>query len=121
MDKVLDPQIKHTLPLLNLPYSRRLVAGTGNKESTIPRKVERVDLLHVSLEKMAYAFLLDVPYLQVSFGSRPHAFRRTLICLSSAPVARYLPSGEKQILRMYKSPVRVVCSSINTLYVSGIP
>jgi hypothetical protein len=35
----------------------------------------------------------------------------TLISLSSAPVARYLPSGLKQTLRMYKSPSLSTVSS----------
>jgi hypothetical protein len=41
--------------------------------------------------------------------------RLTRICLSSAPVARYLPSGLKHTLRMYKSPVFVASSSTSTL------
>ena len=41
--------------------------------------------------------------------------RLTRICLSSAPVARNLPSGLKQTLRMYRSPVLLASSSINTL------
>lgn len=35
----------------------------------------------------------------------------TLMSLSSAPVARYLPSGLKQTLRMYKSPSLSTVSS----------
>ncbi len=40
----------------------------------------------------------------------------TLICLSSAPVARYFPSGLKRTLRMYRSPVVPAASSIRTLH-----
>ena len=40
---------------------------------------------------------------------------RTLICRSSAPVARNLPSGLKHILRIYKSPACDAASSTRTL------
>lgn len=39
----------------------------------------------------------------------------TRICLSSAPVARYLPSGLKHTLRMYRSPAFPAVSSARTL------
>jgi hypothetical protein len=44
-------------------------------------------------------------------------FLLTLICLSSAPVAKYLPSGLKLTERMYKSPSRTRSSS-KVLYLS---
>ena len=43
--------------------------------------------------------------------------KRTLICLSSAPVAKYLPSGLKQTLLIYKSPDFPAESSAKTLKV----
>jgi hypothetical protein len=41
----------------------------------------------------------------------------TLISLSSAPVARYFPSGLKHKLRIYKSPKFGANSSTSTLYI----
>jgi hypothetical protein len=103
VDEIFDPEIKHTLALLNIPDPRRLVSRAGNEEAAVAGKVERVDLLHVSLEEVADALLLDVPDLHPDQPVVPvfgHVVPLTLIWRSSAPVARYLPSGEKQMLRM---------------------
>ena len=120
MYKVFDPQVDHTLPLFDIPDSGRLVPRSRNEEPAITRKVERVDFLHVPLEEMADSFLFNVPDLArvsamclIKIPGR--GIRLTLICLSSAPVAKYFPSGLKQILRMYRSPARLFVSSSSTL------
>jgi hypothetical protein len=97
VDEVLDPQVEDAGALLNVPDTGRLVAGARDEESPISAEVQRVDLLHVALEKVADALLLDVPDLGVSWRK---GLLLTLIWRSSAPVARNLPSGLKQMLRM---------------------
>lgn len=69
MYKILNPQIKHTHSLLDIPDPGRLVPRARNEEPAVSRKVERVDFLHVALEEVSDAFLLDVPDLGVSFVS----------------------------------------------------
>ena len=54
-----------------------------------------------------------------TFFSKTWGDPHTLICLSSAPVARYFPSGLKQTLRMYKSPSLSTDSSCN--FVTWLP
>lgn len=63
VDKVLNAEVEHTSTLLNLPHAGRLVARARHKEAPVPAKVERVDLLHVTLEKVSDALLLNVPDL----------------------------------------------------------
>lgn len=63
VNKVFNLQIEHASALLNIPDPSRLVTGTGNKESTITGKIERIDFLHVTLEKVANASLLKIPNL----------------------------------------------------------
>jgi hypothetical protein len=67
MDEILDPEIKYTLALLYVPDPGRLVARARYEEATIAGEVERVNFLHVPLEEVADAFLLNVPDL--SFAS----------------------------------------------------
>lgn len=64
VNKVLNLQVEHASTLLNIPDPSRFVTRTGNKESTITGKIERVDFLHVTLEKVANAPLLEIPNLQ---------------------------------------------------------
>jgi len=63
MDEILDPKIENALALFDIPNPRWFIARSRDEESTIPREVKRVDLLHVALEEMANALLLDVPNL----------------------------------------------------------
>jgi hypothetical protein len=65
------------------------------------REVERVDFLLVAFECVPDAFAGDVPYLcgrkwkgYQSATRNRRKWRRTRITRSSAPVARYFPSGE---------------------------
>jgi hypothetical protein len=63
MYKIVNSQIIHTPARLDVPQPGALVARAGNEESAVPRKVERVDFLHVALEQVADALFLNVPYL----------------------------------------------------------
>ncbi len=68
---------------------------------------------------------LDIPDLEFELAfslcrGGGMQFKLTLISLSSAPVARYLPSGLKQTLRMYKSPLTSMLSSWRTQILSPV-
>ena len=56
-------QIIYTMPCRNVPDSSTLVAGTGNKELSILREVERVNFLIMSYQEMLDASFRDVPDL----------------------------------------------------------
>ena len=49
---------------VHVPYPRRLVARARDDERAVVRKVERVDFLLVSFERVPDAFAGDVPYLR---------------------------------------------------------
>ena len=99
----------------HVPYPRRLVARTRDDERAVVGEVERIDLLLVAFKGVTDAFAGNIPYLRpVKFqlkiekyscqftrtADRRWTRKRTRISRSSAPVARYLPSGEKQTARM---------------------
>lgn len=69
-------------------------------------KVQRINLLLVSVQDAEDPFLCDVPDLRNSKLSvcSWQLTMHTLICLSSAPVASSLPFGLKHTLRIYISP-----------------
>ena len=115
------------LSFVHVPDPCGAVSRARHDQTAVARKVERVDLLLVSLEDRPDPLFRNVPYLHThtirdgepmrigDAGAKKLEGVRTRICLSSAPVARYRPSGLKHTLRMYKSPVLLVCVSSSTL------
>ena len=121
---ILDAEGVDKLAIENIPQTNSLVSTTRGDEATITSKVQRVDVLLVSTEDVLDGARVDIPNLVVSLSQLFFSFplflsfffssdlldtsmpvvhfilKLTRICLSSAPVARYLPSGLKQTLRM---------------------
>jgi hypothetical protein len=63
MDEVLNFEVEYAHPLLNVPDPGGFVATARYEEPAIPREIQRVDLLHMPLEQVPDAFLLDIPNL----------------------------------------------------------
>lgn len=93
---------QHILTRFNVPHANRAIAATGRNVPTIAGKVERVNVLLVAVECVPDGATLNIPYLKhcQREHSRASCLSHTRICLSSAPVARYRPSGLKHTLRM---------------------
>lgn len=60
----IDPQIKHTCTRVHVPNPSTLVARSRHQETTITRKLERVNLLLMALQEMTDSFLFDIPNLE---------------------------------------------------------
>ena len=102
----------------HIPNPGGFIARSRNDKPSIGGEIKRVDFLLVTIKNVADALLCDIPDLgHMSVGNQetPESRWRTRICLSSAPVARYLPSGLKQTLRIYRSPAFPAVSSTSTL------
>lgn len=103
-DTVLDRQCQDVGACLDVPQADGAITAAGCDRTAVAREVERVDVLLVAGEGVANLLLVNVPDLhglvseciRVRKGVEPP----TLISLSSAPVARYRPSGLKQTLRI---------------------
>ena len=63
LDEVLDLEVKHARPGLDVPDPSRLVSRARDNVSAVGGEVERVDLLGVTLKEMLDPLLLDVPNL----------------------------------------------------------
>lgn len=89
-DAVLDCEADNALITRNIPHANGPVAGSGGDEPAIRGVVQAVDVLLVASELVADGTGRDVPDL--IFGQRHlkrlHLLLRTLMILSSAPVAR---------------------------------
>jgi hypothetical protein len=110
-DAVFDLEREHALVLLDVPEADGAVTGAGGDVAAVGGEVEGVDVLVVTGEAVADGFGGDVPDLIVCVSCVYLTIvcdELTLMILSSAPVAKYLPSGLKHTLRMYKSPSCVV-------------
>lgn len=68
VDKVLNAKVEDADALLNVPDACRLVARSRDQESSIAAKVERINFLHVTLEKVSDTLLLDVPNLLLALA-----------------------------------------------------
>lgn len=63
LDHVLNPQIENAATGRHVPYPSGLVARSRHNESAISRKLERINLLGVSLKQVTDAFRFDIPDL----------------------------------------------------------
>jgi hypothetical protein len=99
---ILDGERQVAVARLQIPDPDGPVATAGSNGAPVAGEIERVDVLVVTGERGADLSLLDVPDLDELVCARkpPTRTKLTLISLSSAPVARYLPSGLKQTLLM---------------------
>ena len=102
----------------HIPNPDGFIARSRNDKPPIGGEIKRVDFLLVTIKNVADALLCDIPDLghtsvrsQETLETRWRTRRR----LSSAPVARYLLSGLKQTLRIYRSPAFPAVSSTSTL------
>jgi hypothetical protein len=102
---VFDTEGKQVGRGLNVPEPDSPVTATRSNRTTVTCKVKGVDVLIMAGESVADGARGNVPDLVKLASLLPqHGRQHTLINLSSAPVARYLPSGLKHTLLMYKSP-----------------
>jgi hypothetical protein len=112
-DAILDAEYEDLLADVNVPKTDRLVAAAGGDMSAVTREIEGVDVLFVTGKGVTDLPVLDIPNLARLLDTNSVGIydEHTLINLSSAPVARSLPSGLKHTLRMYRSPSLSTLSS----------
>jgi hypothetical protein len=63
LNHILNPQVENAATGRHIPYPGRLVTRSRHDESAISRKLERVDLLGVTLKQVTDAFRFDIPDL----------------------------------------------------------
>jgi hypothetical protein len=99
---ILDGERQVAVARLQIPDPDGPVATARGNGASVAGEIERVNVLIVTGERGANLSLLDIPDLGESVLARKPSTKTklTLINLSSAPVARYLPSGLKQTLLM---------------------
>jgi hypothetical protein len=104
----------------HVPDPSGTVARARDNEATVLGELEGVDVLRVAVKHLGNTLLFDVPNLPKMFSHRHISLAQfrtlTRIRVSSAPVAKNLPSGLKQTVRMYRSPSLLVFSSTSMLY-----
>lgn len=106
-DAIFDGEGNDAAVLLDVPDSDGPIARSGSNVDAVAGEVERIDVLLVAGELVANLALFDVPDLlsreprfSVCSNTNDLMDGLTRMILSSAPVARYLPSGLKHTLRM---------------------
>jgi hypothetical protein len=101
-DAVFDAKYEHLVAGVDVPETDGFVAAARGDVSAVAREVEGVDVLFVAGEGVADSLGLDVPNLVRLLETKSICTcdQLTLINLSSAPVARSLPSGLKHTLRI---------------------
>ena len=101
-DAIFNAENEYLLADVNVPETDGLVATARGDVSAVTREIERVDVLFVTGKDVPDFLGLDIPNLARLLDTTNICIydQHTLINLSSAPVARSLPSGLKHTLRM---------------------
>lgn len=103
-DAIFNSEDLDTLVVLNVPKAHGTVSGTRGDVSSIRGIVEGIDVLLMAPEFVPDLAGIDFPDLwrSVNIDTRLRVKTRILtrITLSSAPVAKKIPSGLKHTLRM---------------------
>ena len=113
---IFDLECQNFFTCINVPDSDRMIPTARCDELAVTSEIKRIDVLFMTGEGVLDCLCGNVPDLIATVsslvrGESELAGRLTRICLSSAPVARYFPSGLKQTLRIYRSPSLSTVSS----------